>query len=269
MLQITSKDNPKIKEYKKLCTNKKYRIQSERFVLEGARLVLDSLHSTAELSTLFVTEEGIRRLGSDFEKLLLKAHETVTLPEQLAVSLGETESPQGVFAVCKGKLFKQGLPATAENGILILCSLQDPGNVGTVLRSAEAFGISAVVMTSDCPDPTSPKVLRSSMGAVLRVPIYSTSNAADAICFMKKNGISVYAAALGTESVSVDEISLKNAAVAIGNEGAGLSNEVIFACDRRVILPISSQSESLNAAMAATVFAWELSRSARCKKGRL
>lgn len=267
MLEITSKDNSRIKEFRKLCTSRKHRLQSQRFALEGARLVCDMPKSTAELLTLMVTKDGIWRLGENFDRLAIKARETLLISDALAAALSETETPQGVFAICEGRLFLPALPATAPNGALLLCSLQDPGNVGTILRSADAFGLSFVVMTADCPDPAAPKVLRASMGAALRVPAYLTDSAGDAVAALRRNGIAVYAAALGSESIPVDGVSLQNAAVAIGNEGAGLSPQVQDACTGRVILPISSRSESLNAAMAATVFAWELSRCARRMKG--
>lgn len=269
MLKITSKENPKIKEFRKLCTSRKHRLQSQRFALEGARLVCDSLRSGAELLTLMVTNAGIQRLGSDFDRLAVRSQETLLISGPLAAALAETESPQGVFAICEGRLFLPGLPKAASNGALLLCSLQDPGNVGTILRSAEAFGLSAVVMTADCPDPAAPKVLRASMGAALRMAIYCADSAEAAVGAMRQSGIAVYAAALGSESVPVDAVPLGNAAVAIGNEGAGLAPQVQSACTGRVVLPISQQSESLNAAMAATVFAWELSRCARREKGEL
>ncbi|WMJ83640.1 TrmH family RNA methyltransferase [Oscillospiraceae bacterium LTW-04] len=269
MLEITSKDNSRIKEFRKLCTSRKYRLQSQRFALEGVRLVRDSLQSGVELLTLMVTNVGMQRLGDDFDRLAIKARETLLISDPLAATLAETESPQGVFAICEGRLFLPGLPQAASNGALLLCSLQDPGNVGTILRSADAFGLSAVVMTADCPDPAAPKVLRASMGAALRVAIYCADSAEIAVDALRQSGIAVYAAALDSESVPVDAVSLENAAVAIGNEGAGLTPQVQAACTGRVILPISEQSESLNAAMAATVFAWELSRCARGAKGAL
>ncbi|HWP52000.1 MAG TPA: RNA methyltransferase [Clostridia bacterium] len=267
MLEITSKDNSNIKEFRKLCTSRKHRLQTQRFALEGVRLVCDSLKSNAELLTLLVTNNGMQRLGEDFDWLATKARETLLISDALAAALTETETPQGVFAICSGRLFLPGLLKAAPNGALLLCSLQDPGNVGTILRSADAFGLSAVVMTADCPDPAAPKVLRASMGAALRVPIYCVDDALAAVCAMRQSGMAVYAAALGSESISVDAVSFENATIAIGNEGAGLAPDVIAACTGRVILPISEQSESLNAAMAATVLAWELSRCARRAKG--
>lgn len=269
MLEITSKDNARIKEFRKLCTNRKHRLQSQRFALEGARLVCDSLQSGTELLTLMVTNAGMQRLGDDFNRLADRARETLLISDSLAETLAETESPQGVFAICGGRLFLPGLPKAAPKGALLLCSLQDPGNVGTILRSADAFGLSAVIMTADCPDPAAPKVLRASMGAALRMAIYCADSAEIAVEALRQSGIPVYAAALDSESVPVDAVSLDNAVVVIGNEGAGLTPQVQAACTGRVILPICEQSESLNAAMAATVFAWELSRFARCAKGGL
>ncbi len=263
MIKVTSKDNLKLKEYRKLCSSKKYRVETNRFALEGVRLICDSLKSSAEISELLVTEAGIERLGENFAPLSAAAKNTLLISDELARGIGETDSPQGVFAICSGSLVKDALPESAERGILMLCSLQDPGNVGTILRSAEAFGLSAVIMTSDCPDAASPKVLRASMGAALRIPIFRAAGAEQAVLSLKERKISVYAAALGEKSVSVDDVSLRNSAVMIGNEGAGLPDKLADLADKRVILPISEKSESLNAAMAATVFAWELSRAVR------
>lgn len=263
MIKVTSKDNLKLKEYRKLCSSKRYRVETNRFALEGVRLICDSLKSSAVIDELFVTEAGIKRLGENFAPLEAAAKSTLLITEELAKNIGETDSPQGAFAICKGSLTRDDLPKSAERGILMLCSLQDPGNVGTILRSAEAFGLSAVIMTGDCPDAASPKVLRASMGAALRIAVHRVSSAEEAVLSLQKQKISVYAAALGEKSISVDAVSLKGAAVMIGNEGSGLPDSLADLADKRVILPISEQSESLNAAMAATVFAWELSRAAR------
>ena len=260
MIKITSKDNLTLKEYRKLCGSRKFRKETEKFTLEGVRLICDCMKSGGDIIDLLVTEDGITRLGADFEPLSKCAKRTLLLTDALAASIAQTDSPQGVFAVCGGSIVKTELPQSFENGALMLCSLQDPGNVGTILRSAEAFGLSAVIMTADCPDAASPKVLRASMGAAIRIPIYCVADAKETIIALKSSKNAVFAAALGEKSVAVNTVSLKGAIVAIGNEGSGLSDDVADACTKRVILPISENSESLNAAMAATVFAWELCR---------
>ena len=267
MVKITSKDNTVLKEYRKLCGSRKHRRQSGKFALEGVRLICDYAKSGGNIEALMVTEKGIERLGESFTQLSAAAGKTLLLDDAVALTVAETESPQGVFALCCGSLELPGLPQNADNGIIMLCSLQDPGNVGTILRSAEAFGLSAVVMTSDCPDAASPKVLRASMGAAVRIPIYVAADGIEAITALKQSGISVYAAALGDRSVPVHQVSLEKSAVVIGNEGSGLPDAVADSCTGRVILPISEGSESLNAAMAATVFAWELKKAADGQKG--
>ncbi len=259
MRQITSKENPSVKELAKLYASARCRRESGRFVLEGVRLVVDALENSIPIRTLFVTGEGIRRLGDRFAALAAAAGETLLLADSLGARVGDTLHPQGVFAVCEGALTSEALPKDFPRGCLILSSLQDPGNVGTILRSAAAFGPTDVILSADCPDPASPKVLRAAMG-VRRA--FLTHDVVDTIGELRSRGTAVFAAALGTESVPVDEVTLAGAAVVIGNEGRGLAENVIAACDKSVILPIAEGCESLNAAMAAAVFAWELSRAA-------
>ncbi len=265
MQQITSKDNLRIKDYARLCDSRKSRAESGSFVLEGVRLVDDAVRSGACLSLLLVTEEGIARLKDRFAVLEAAAEQTALIDQRIAEHIAMTESPQGVFAVCRGSLWQDKLPAPAllGQGALLLCSLQDPGNVGTIIRSAEAFGLGAVFLSADCPDPASPKVLRASMGAALRLPLYRCPDPGETVHALRAGGVAVFAAALGEKSAPVDTVSLRGAVVAIGNEGAGLPLEFCDRCDGRVILPIAPGSESLNAAMAATVFAWELARASR------
>lgn len=263
MIEITSKDNSVLKEYRKLCDSRRYRRQSGKFVLEGVRLICDYLKSGGEADDLLVTAGGLQKLEGRLPDIPSAARRLLLITEPLAGYIARTETPQGVFAICRGTLVREGLPDDTANGALLLCSLQDPGNVGAILRSAEAFGLSAVIMTSDCPDAASPKVLRASMGAAMRLPIYLVDDAESAVGGLRQSGKSVYAAAPGQRSAPVDEVPLAGAVVAIGNEGSGLPEALADSCDRRVALPMNEKSESLNAAMAATVFAWELSRAAK------
>jgi len=258
MLKITSKDNLRIKELSKLYTSKRARKESGRFVLEGVRLVRDALFCGVEIASVFVTEDGIRRLGDAFSALESKAGEVFLIDDGLASRVGDTTTPQGVFAVCKGSLTTKELPKKGES-CLILASLQDPGNIGTILRSAAAFGL-PVVMSSDCPDPASPKVLRAAMGVRKACVVDDIS---ETIKALRLRGTRVWAAALGEGSRPVDEVSLDDSAVVIGNEGNGLPESIIALCDAPVILPIEPGCESLNAAAAATIFAWELARAKR------
>ena len=144
----------------------------------------------------------------------------------------------------------------------MLSSLQDPGNIGAVLRSALAFGCDGLILSDDCPDLYSPKVLRAAMGGVFRQPVLVSRDLPELIRSMREKGIDTLAAALDRSAMTSDEARLDRdgVAVVIGNEGSGLSTEMIEACGKTVFIPISARSESLNASVAASIFLWEMRR---------
>ena len=151
-----------------------------------------------------------------------------------------------------------GKPGKLSNAI-VLEGVQDPGNVGTVIRTANAFGIGAVILTGDCADLYHPKTVRATMGAIFRQPVLEMDLAflAD---FLKDHGLPLYAAALDPQAVDLREVSLRHAAVAVGSEGRGLSAALIDISEKNVIIPMQADSESLNAAVAAAVLMWEAVR---------
>lgn len=210
----------------------------------------------------FATEDALDRYYEDAQPIALKSAEFLRISPSVAEKLAQSVSTQGVFGVfhmldnevtdvkidCNGKF-------------LLLSSLQDPGNIGTILRTAAAFGVDGVILSEDCPDLYSPKVLRASMGGVFKVPVRVTSDLCGCVRKLRDSGITVYAAALDDSSVSVRELSLKGGcAVVIGNEGNGLSNELIGQCSQTMKIPMRPDSESLNAAMAAGIILWEMNR---------
>ena len=144
---------------------------------------------------------------------------------------------------------------------MVLCSLQDPGNLGTIIRSCEAFGIDRLFLTSDCPDLYSPKVLRATMGGVFRLPITVADNLPDLFERFRREKVPVYAAALQEGAKDITRLPLnQGGAVVIGNEGKGLPPEVVALCDSAVIIPMAGRAESLNASVAASIVAWEMAR---------
>ena len=258
MLKITSRENSGVKLLAKLLSSSRERRQSGLFVLEGLRLVTDAVKSGAVVETLYLTEEMHAALQA--EPWLAACKQVYLIDRELLQRVSDTKTSQGIAAVFRQKQEAAVLPQDFSRGALLLCSLQDPGNVGTILRTAEAMGLCCVILTADCPEATSPKVLRASMGAALRLPIITFPTSADAIASLRERGVLVCAAALSAESISIDKVDLKGACIAIGNEGNGLSEQEIALCDCSVIIPIAAESESLNAAMAATIFAWELKK---------
>ena len=260
MENIISRDNPKIKLLSKLLKSKKAREEEGRFVLEGVRLVCDVLNSSFEIESLFITEECIEKNKPQLEGVFERSKNVYVITTQLSNSISDTTSPQGVYAICK-KLDKcVKLDKIYNNGVFIcLCSLQDPGNVGTIIRTAEALGVDGVLLTDDCPDVYSPKVLRSTMGSVFRIPTVYFENETQMLNALKENEYTTYAAVLDKNSICLGRFSfVEKSAVLIGNEANGLSKDVSSACDFSLYVPMKGGAESLNAATAANIIMWEM-----------
>lgn len=170
----------------------------------------------------------------------------------------EVESPQNVIFSCMQPQWDAAALDDREQ-VLLLDGLQDPGNLGTILRTAEAFALGAVVLCEGCADPFSPKVVRSTMGAVFRLPCVQLP-LADALALLKTAGLPVYATALHEDSVPLSSVSLGRAAVIIGSEGRGVSESALRLSDRRVIIPMHGRAESLNAGVAAAIVIYEMTK---------
>lgn len=179
-------------------------------------------------------------------------------PADLLDSLCDTRTPQGVLFLAK----MPGLspPERLEGGRwLVLDGLQDPGNVGTIWRTADALGADGLILVNHCADPFSPKTVRATMGACFRLPVYEAEVQA-LPGLLERSGLPLYAAALGEDSVTVGEARLNRCAVVIGSEGRGVSPELLHLSEKTVKIPMRERCESLNAAVAAAVILWEMGR---------
>lgn len=259
-MDITSKENPKVKELAALVSSKSKRSESGQFVIEGQRLCLDAATSGVEIDSLYLTEEALDKLGEDYNTIAKCCLNVYTISADIAKKISDTKTPQGIFALCSIPSPKALEEIHTERGVMLLSSLQDPGNLGTIIRSCEALGLGGVIVSEDCPDLYSPKVLRASMGGIFRLPVLPVAEIKDAITTLRARGVDIYAAALDQDSRPVGEISLKGCGVVIGNEGRGLDQTVVDCCSGKLIIPITCGSESLNAAVAAAIFAWEIVR---------
>ena len=280
---ITSNANKNIKNIIKPRDKSKVRNEQGLFIAEGSRMVLETpktllkeLYISEEFLSdsekksevegyLSVTLDGLRSeeyLETFFDdntvKVFLVANDIMKL-------ISDTTTPQGILAVIEQKryMLEDILEASKVPSLIILEKLQDPGNLGTILRTAEGAGISGIVMSRDTVDPFSPKVIRSTMGSMYRVPFFITDDICDTINVIKRNGIKVFAAHLKGEKY-YDELDFRGAsAFLIGNEGNGLSDEVASLADTYLKIPMEGQLESLNAAMAAGILMYETSRQRR------
>lgn len=250
--------NAKIKEIKNLCSKAKARREMGLFVIEGPKLLLEAPEEL--IHEVYITEE-LRANPSVMEKVSALKSVTIVTPQQLK-RISDTETPQGVLAVLKQippSRYAGGVNggiSPSQEGVglsaILLEDIQDPGNLGTIIRTAEAAGVGEVIMSRGCVDIYNPKVVRATMGSIYRVPFRFVEDIKDAIRELQSEKIEVYAAALDGAK-SMVEISLKGQAVLIGNEGNGLKRETIAAASGSVYIPMQGQVESLNASIAATV----------------
>lgn len=262
--RITSSDNERIRLYHRLAEDKRLRRKERKFVIEGTRLVCDAAAEAIELHCVFLTDNSMSKY-SDALELLYKNYDKkifFVITEELARSMSDTQMPQGVFAICSmpaldkseayGKIKQRGK-------CLILDNIQDPGNMGTMLRTADACGLDAVI-TCACCDIYNPKTVRSAMGSLMRVNIIN-DDLESCVGELKRREIPVFAAVVDSTALSLSECDFsKGGAVMIGNEGNGLPNEHSAMADIPMTIKMHGTINSLNAAMAAGIIMWELSK---------
>ncbi|MBQ7352909.1 MAG: RNA methyltransferase [Clostridia bacterium] len=260
---ITSKTNSTIVKIGKLM-NKKSRNEDHLFVCNGIKLFEEAVNCKVEIPYIVLNN------NSEFSdniilklKSCIKNHtKIICVTEQVFEKLSDEKSPQGIVAVCK---FLNNITTRftfVENEkVMMLESVRDPGNVGTIIRNAAAFGIDSLVISSDCADVYSSKVVRAAMGAIFKVKICIVDNLSEVILYFKSNNRRVMTAALTKKSRILTKNSLTPTdIIIIGNEGHGASNEVISLCDETILIPMAENTESLNAAIAAAIFMWELNK---------
>lgn len=260
MLSITSRNNDKIKQAVKLCSDSSYRRKTNSFFLEGLRLCCDAAINGHIAETVFVTEKALSEHGEEIKILLASCKESFVITEEISLKLSDTKNPQGVFCICKILDKNIYIDKINYNGIYIaLENVQTPINLGAAARTAEALGLDGIVVSGGC-DIYNPKALRAAMGALLRLNVIRVDNLPDFISKCKENGMNTYAAVPDSDALPVTQMDKKSGIIcAVGNEGNGLSDEVISVCSR-ITIPMSGRAESLNAATAAAVIMWEMVR---------
>lgn len=249
--------NNKIKELTALRDKSKARKEAGLYIVEGPKMCEEA--STDMVVETYVTQ---RCLEANRAWLCKRPYEVVE--EKVFEKLSDTKTPQGVMSVIRQP--KYVLKDMLKEGKLyvVLEDIQDPGNLGTILRTAEGAGVSGIIMTKGCVDIFNPKTIRSTMGSVYRVPFVYVEDIVDAISQIKAAGVNVYAAHLRGEQY-YDDIKYGRAAFLIGNEGNGLREETAALADTYIKIPMSGKVESLNAAVATSVLMYEHSRQMRKK----
>lgn len=256
---ITSTGNQQMKHISLLLKKAKVRKEEGVFVAEGIKMFAEA---PKELVTgIYVSETFLREPE---HKKMLEGREYEVVADSVLKSVSDTQTPQGILCLVKKPAYGlEDLLQKETPHLLILESIQDPGNLGTMLRTGEGAGVTGVVMNRTTVDLFNPKTIRSTMGSIYRVPFYVTDNLVETIGELKAQRIAVYAAHLqGT--VSYDEPDYRRGtAFLIGNEGNGLSDEIAGLADTRIKIPMEGKVESLNAAISASLLMYEVNRQRR------
>ena len=244
---ITSRKNAYIVHLRSLSCDAAYRQEKGEYLCDGHKLLTEAIAAGAEISSVLWKDAPMRDLPCKRQ---------FCAPEELF----DYASP---MKNSPGPLFTVRMPLrqhedTLRNAI-VLENVQDPGNVGTVLRTAAAFGIDAVLLCGDCADLYSPKTVRATMGAIFRQRAFTLSRE-ELTDLLRQSGLPLYGAALSERARDVRKVDITHSAVAVGSEGRGLSEDILALCEEQIIIPMDAHSESLNAAVAASVLMWEMAR---------
>lgn len=243
--RITSRKNPLLQQVKKLLSSKKAREEAGLFVSDGTKLLQEAVKYFPGLDTVILSD-GV-------QAQLPESVRVIRVPDDVMQSISPMASPQGALFVCRLPEKKVFVP---HRGMLLLDGIQDPGNLGTIVRTADALDI-PVVLLEGCADPYSHKVVRSSMGAVFRTEVVqSTWETVRTAC--AEAGIPIGVTALSDRARDLRQAELETMAVVIGSEGQGVRKEILDSADAELIIPMNPHCESLNAAVAATIVMWQM-----------
>lgn len=267
---VTSRQNALVKLTASL-TERKFRDREGLFRFDGKKLLLEALDAALPFFAVLLRESNAREIVDLTGNREVSADcRTVILPDELFDRISEEKAPEGVICVAKRltemhKTVAAGRREDLEGALcgghtLMLESVRDPGNLGTVIRSASAFGVERVVLSADCADLYHPRTIRAAMGTLFHTNVVVAEDFIEAIRVQTKHG-NVYAAALDEGAARLGEVCFgPNDAVIVGNEGHGLSAQALAAATQRIYIPMASGVESLNAGVAASVLLWELYR---------
>ena len=258
MQVITSKDNEIIKNIKKL-KDKKFREQEHKYIIEGTKLIEEAVKESAKINTVVVCEDCVKNEEID-SKLLYEVakYNCIYVSERVFSLLTDVKNPQGILAVIEKEAEKEQIDYN-EDLIVVLDKVQDPGNLGTILRTVDSIGLKQIIVAEGSGDIFNPKVVRSTMGAIFRVKVKISQDIQKTIAEIKKHKFKVVSTSLATDK-SIYDVKYEKCAIIIGNEANGVSKELQDASDELVKIPMLGNTESLNASVATGIVLYEYVR---------
>lgn len=269
---ITSRKNQLVRDAASLLSSAEKRSEAGLFIAEGARLCADAARSETEIVTCFFTENAQKKYPAYLQSVFAVCQRAYCVEEHVAQLLSDTKNSQGIFCVCKmpdSNGEKASGISVRDKKLLVLENIQDPSNMGNILRTAEALGIRLVALVGMCCDIFAPKVLRGSMGAVFRLKVKAFTDADACVDVLDSVGFTSLAAVPDADAFPITEIQFEAGryAVWIGNEGNGLTESAIGRCAKSITIPMHGRAESFNASTAAALVMWEMMRCAKAESG--
>lgn len=260
---IKSRDNKLLKHVRKL-NIRKYRVQGGEFMIEGVRLVEEAVKSNSTIKYCLCSQSlGGDRVFDIINELRGRGVNVYPVADELLKDICDTKTPQGIAAVAEISRPKMGSLLDSGKIIVLLDRIQDPGNLGAIIRTAHAAGAGGVILSEGCADPYSSKVLRATMGSIFHVPVFYSCSLAEICEEMKSRGYTIYASSLDADSAYYDQKYEGKSAVIIGNEANGIEKRLLEAADRLIMIPMPGGAESLNASVACGVILFEM---AKCRR---
>ena len=255
---ITSKDNDFIKHLKKL-KDKKYREEYGEFIVEGIKMIQEAIDEKAIIKDIIVCDDCKNQEYFSKEFLYeIAKYNCIYVTEKVFLQITDVTNPQGILAVIDRKKIDSDINYDSDL-FLILDNIQDPGNMGTILRTADSINLKQIIVAKGTADIYNPKVVRSTMGAIFRVKVIEIEDLTKVVNEMKKRKIKVYATDLATNS-SIYDVDYKKSAIIIGNEANGVSKQLLDLADQKIKIPMIGKTESLNAAVATGIILYEAVR---------
>ena len=258
MQTITSKDNELIKHIRKL-KDKKYRDESNEYVVEGVKLVEEAVKENAKIKQIIVCEDTTRTYEIPTHIMLeIARYECISVSNKIFNIITQVTNPQGIMAIIEKNAQDAKIDYT-QDIIVVLDDVQDPGNLGTILRTVDSIGLNQIIVSKGTADAFNSKVVRSTMGAIFRIKIIEVENLAQAIKEMRKHHFKLMVTSLQTKN-SIYDIDFYKKIIVIGNEANGVSKEIQDMADEKAKIPMLGRTESLNASVAAGVVMYEYVR---------
>ncbi len=258
MQTITSKDNELIKHIRKL-KDKKYRDESNEYVVEGVKLVEEAVKENAKIKQIIVCEDTTRTYEIPTHIMLeIAKYECISVSDKIFNIITQVTNPQGIMAIIEKNAQDVQIDYT-QDIIVVLDDVQDPGNLGTILRTVDSIGLNQIIVSKGTADAFNSKVVRSTMGAIFRIKIIEVENLAQAIKEMRKHHFKLMVTSLQTKN-SIYDIDFNKKIIVIGNEANGVSKEIQDMADEKAKIPMLGRTESLNASVAAGVVMYEYVR---------